>query len=270
MKRVLIVAAVMLAAGAVYAQQRTPPPPPDREKGEALQERLKERALKIPARGLAAALRAARDGRADRARVLPGRPDLAALRDELARTEREDAAQQRTLSEALTIGPSARRATTPPPPGLRILEAKDLPRVASAEVDRVRIPVLIPAISGVRDKIKVYGLENAYTATARIDAETLLSISGTCHRVIGGDPNIVAFRKRLAESPPRLPGAGAAYYISRNPLGVDISFAKFGCGYVMTVECGDPDRDPRCVEDDYIKGLADSMILINPALAEGK
>ena len=268
MKRMLIGAAVMLAAGAVYAQQPSAPPPPDRETGEALQRRLEERAQRIPASGLAAAMRAARDGRTQRARVVAGAPDLAALRAELQRTREEDAAQDRAALTRLAAGPNLRR---PPPPGLRALRPETLQRVPRSEIDRVRIPVLAPNVAGVRDTLKVYGQENAYTATARIDEETLLSISGTCHRVIGGDPNIVAFRRRLAESPPRLRGgAGASYFIGRNPLGLDISFAKFGCGYVMTIECGNPDRDARCAEDDYAAGLADSMVLINPALAGGE
>lgn len=268
MKRIMLAAALALAAGAVAAQERpAPPPPPESDEGRALQERLKERARRIPARGLAAALRAARDGRSERARTLPGAPDLAALRAALDRTEREDAAGQRSLADMLARGPDAQRV---PAPGLRVLDPAQLQTVARAEIDRVRLPVLIPAVSELRETVKVYGLENAYTATARIDAETLLSISGTCHRVIGGDPDIVAFRRRLAENPPRLPGTGSPYSISRNPLGVDISFSKFGCGYVMTVECPDPDNDPRCAGDDYVVGLADSMILINPALAGGE
>lgn len=270
MKKFILAAALALVVGAVAAQERSAPPP-DSEEGRALQERLKERAQRIPARGLAAALRAAREGRAARARVVAGGPDLAALRAALESTEREDAAQQRAPLQSLAAGPGARRGPpSPPSPGLRTLDPENLPRVAQAEVDRVLIPVLLPAHPDVRDKIRVYGQQNAYTATAQIDAEANLSISGTCHRVIGGDPDIVAFRKRLAENPPRLPGTNAEYHISRNDFGVDISFAKFGCGYVMTIECGNPAEDERCAQDDYIVGLADSMILANPALAGGE
>ena len=150
---------------------------------------------------------------------------------------------------------------------MRILTPDRLANVEQEEVDRVLAPVLLPAHPDLRDKVKVYGMRNAYTATAEIDANANLSMSGTCNRVIGGDPNVAAFRKRLSERPRRLPGTGAAYYISRNDFGVDLSFSKFGCGYVMTIECGDPASDPRCSDDDYITNLADSLILANPALA---
>ncbi|MEO1137192.1 MAG: hypothetical protein AAFW68_11410, partial [Pseudomonadota bacterium] len=211
--------------------------------------------------------------RRTRAETLPRRPNLDELRTDLRRTAAEDE-QRPSLRDAITSTQSLATARTgpppPPPPGIRPLAATRLPNVAEAEVTRVRIPVLIPADAAVRNNVKVYGMENVYTAVADIDSEASLSITGTCNRVVGGDPDVVAFRKRLAEGPRRLAGTGAAYQISRNDYGVDLSFSKFGCGYVMTIECGDPAADPRCAQDDYITGLADSMILANPELAGGE
>lgn len=272
-----------MAAGAVSAQsqepaqeeaaqdeatqeeiRRTPPDP------EALREALKEKAQRIPRRGLAAALRAARDERDNRAETIRRAPNLVELRADLQRTEAEDA-ERPSLREQLSATQALRTApvSTPPPPGIRAMAASELRNADEEEVSRVRIPVLIPADPSVRDRIKVYGMENVYTATAVIDAEATLSITGTCNRVVGGDPNVVEFRKRLAEKPRRLDGTGAAYHISRNDFGVDLSFSKFGCGYVMTIECGDPSADERCSGDEYVTTLADSMILANPGLASG-
>ncbi|PQA87923.1 hypothetical protein [Hyphococcus luteus] len=253
-----------IAAGVVAAQERTPPDP------EAIQAALREKAKRIPKAGLASALRAAADNRDARATTLVRRPDLEALRAELARTSAAD--EERSAADLSNLSavraPSAAQQRVAP--GLRALAPENLRRVAPAEVERALIPVLIPAAAEVRDKIRVYGMENVYTASARIDAEAALSISGTCNRVVGGDPDVIAFRKRLAEQPRRLAGTGAAYFMSRNDFGVDLSFSKFGCGYVITIECGDPGADPRCAEDDYITGLADSMILANPDLAGGE
>lgn len=279
MKKTLIAAASLAAiiGGGVYAQTReadnerelaqAPPSP------EALRESLRAKAKRIPARNLAAALRAASDQRDDRARTVAGRPDLEALRADLKRTEAEDAERSAAtgeLSVTQTRSVTRRTAAPPPPPGLRPLAAANLRSADEDEVARVRIPVLLPADATIRDRIKVYGMENVYTATARIDAEASLLISGTCNRVVGGDPDVVAFRQRLAETPKRLAGTGASYQISRNDFGVDLSFAKFGCGYVMTIECGDPGADARCAADDYIISLAESMILANPELAGGE
>ncbi len=256
--------AACLAAGVVAAQERTPPDP------EEIRAQLQEKAKRIPRRDLASALRAADDERDARATTLERRPDLDALRAELARTRAAD--EERSAGDISDLSaaraPAAARERTAP--GLRSLAPERLRSVAPAEVERARIPVLIPAAPEVRDRIRIYGMENVYTASARIDAEAALSISGTCNRVVGGDPDVVAARRRLAERPRRLAGTGAAYFISRNDFGVDLSFSKFGCGYVMTIECGDPGADPRCAEDDYLTELADSMILANPDLAGGE
>lgn len=240
--------------------------PPD---AQALQESLRARAKRLPRRGLASALRAAQDERSNRAETIRRAPNLVELRADLQRTEAEDAEragprEQLSATRALTAAPPAT-----PPPGIRAMAAANLRNADEAEVDRARIPVLIPADPSIRDRVKIYGMENVYTATAAIDAEASVSITGTCNRVIGGDPDVVEFRKRLAERPRRLAGTGASYQISRNDFGVDLSFSKFGCGYVMTIECGDPSTDVRCSGDDYITGLADSMILANPGLADG-
>ena len=275
----------VLASGIVYAQTSDDPPAaaddekadPDRDMRqtppdpEAIKRALQEKAKRIPKGGLAAALRAAKDERSDRAQTVQNGPNLEALREDLKRAETQDAeqspasarsAQSQTFS---SVAPPA-----PPPPGIRAMAPSRLKRADEKEIERVRAPVLLPADPSLRDKLKVYGMENVYTATAIIDKEASFSMTGTCNRVIGGDPDIAAFRKMVSEKPRRLSGTGASYNISRNDFGTDLSFAKFGCGYVMTIECGDPAADTRCSADDYLFGLADSMILANPELAGGE
>lgn len=257
--------AASIGIGAVTAQERTPPDP------EAIQQALREQAQRIPRGGLASALRAAADNRDARARTIAGRPDLAALRADLQRAIEEDAQRR----DQTSLAPSRSFAAAPPPPpppppGIRPMAVERLRRIAPAELQRALIPVLIPASAEVRDAIRVYGMENVYTATAQIDPHAALSVSGTCNRVVGGAPDTIAARKRLAELPRRLAGTNAAYFISRNDFGADLSFSKFGCGYVITVECGDPAADARCAGDDYLMSLASSMILANPELAGGE
>ncbi|WP_425410804.1 hypothetical protein [Hyphococcus sp.] len=242
--------------------RRTPPNP------DALQASMRNRAKRLPKAGLASALRAAREDRSNRAETIQRAPNLIELRADLRRTQAADA-ERPTLREQLSGSQALTAPAGPPPPGIRAMSANNMRNTDQSEINRARIPVLIPADPSIRDKIKVYGMENVYTATAIIDAQASLSITGTCNRVIGGDPDIVEFRKRLAEQPRRLSGIGASYHISRNDFGVDLSFSKFGCGYVMTIECNDPSTDSRCASDNYVIGLADSMVLANPELANG-
>lgn len=259
---VAMAAAVLAAAPLVVAQTRTA------EDGEALQRELERKAVRIPAREAARA-RIAENAEDRRARLVARAPNLTALREDLRRTRNEDAERNAAAGQEILAAP-IQSSAPPPPPGLRALSADRLANAEEEEVDRVQLPVLIPAHPDIRDKAKIYGMRNVYTATADIDGEASFSMTGTCNRVIGGDPDVAAFRKRIAETPQRLPGTNAGYHISRNDFGVDLSFSKFGCGYVMTIECGDPGGDARCAADDYITRLAQSLILANPELAEGE
>ena len=247
----------LIIAGGAIAQTRSA------EDGEKLQQSLREKAVRLPARETDADNK---ETSSRRASALPRQPNWAEVRADLERTTGEDAQRQpsqQTFSRVQTQAAA-------PPPGLRALAADRLASAEGAEVDRVLIPLLLPAHPDIRDKLKVYGMENIYTATADIDENASLSLTGTCNRVIGGDPRVVQFRKRLAEKPQRLSGTGAAFHISRNDFGVDLSFSKFGCGYVLNIECGNPADDQRCASDAYITSLANSMILANPERAGGE
>ncbi len=255
---------VVIASSIVHAQTTTV------VDNDALQQSLEEKAQRIPASDLAAALSAGSGGRSDRARMVRVRPDWAAVRADLERTIAEDA-ERETSGENDIINRPTRRllAPPPPPPGLRAFAANRLAGVVQGEVDIVTIPVLAPAHPDIRDNIKIYGQENTYTAAGDIDQDAHFSMSGACDRVTGGAPSLMELRRRLSEGPPILAGLRADYHISRNEFGVDLSFSKFGCGYVMTIECNEPDTDERCTDDRYPTLMARSMMLINPERAAG-
>lgn len=270
--------------GAVLAVSVAPARPQDAAeeatatRGEVLQQDLESRAIRIPVSpptrsettvaGDEAALAtppAVRRG--DPAEIVRRGADWRAVRDTLSETAVADniRAQQGAAPAEITAD-RGRFEPPPAPPGLRSAAEQLRAALPAPEIARVEAPLLIPA--GLREEFNIYGMQNIYTAVSAIDQNAYVSISGTCNRVIGGDPNIVEARRRLAEGPPQLPGLRAEYHISRNDFGTDLSFSKFGCGYVVTIECSAPSRDPRCASDDYIIGLADSMVLVNAERAE--
>ncbi len=266
-KRILLAGAGLIAASAAIAQSD------NEDRGEELQRELEDRAIRVPIAPPGAADEAAETQRARSApapRAVPSQlvrrpPNWSEVREDLQDARERDTAEAAQEAPQQTQDPT--RALPPPSkPGLRAAAQDMRAKLQQAEVDRVLIPLLIPA--ALRDEIKIYGMRNVYTATTGLDQNASISISGSCNRIIGGDPDVVEARRRLAEAPPRLPGLGADYYISRNDFGVDLSFSKFGCGYVMTIECNNPSADPRCAADEYITELADSMVLANPELAE--
>ncbi|HBS30980.1 MAG TPA: hypothetical protein DEA40_04455, partial [Parvularcula sp.] len=61
-----------------------------------------------------------------------------------------------------------------------------------------------------------------------------------------------------------LASVDAQYLITRSDSATDLSFAKFGAGYVLSLMCDAPDTDLRCTGDDFIVALASNLILLNP------
>lgn len=55
------------------------------------------------------------------------------------------------------------------------------------------------------------------------------------------------------------PESASDFSVTRNELIVDLSFVAYGAAYTITVECDSPLDDPRCTEDDYVIGLAESL-----------
>ena len=238
---------------------------------DATQRELEAKAVRIPSRDLASALRASQDGRSARARNVPRGPNMEAMRENLQRTRDADTERDAAgANEITTRDLTALRSRPQARPGLRTIAKERMATREQEETARVKIPLLLPAHSDMSGKMKIYGMQNIYTATATIDQNASFSMSGTCNRVVGGDPETAAFRKRLSINPKRLPNTGDEYHISRNDFGIDISFSKFGCGYVITIECDDPGSDPRCAADDYVTTLAQSLLLANPELAGGE
>lgn len=254
-----LAAAIAALSGAVIAQTRERPDP------QEVQAELERKAVRIPRAPLAAALRTSETARSDRARIVRRRANMEELRATIEEARARDAAEAVAIEDL-----SAVRSAPAPRAGIRAASARSLQIADASEAERVRVPLLLPASPALQNRFRIYGMENVYTATAPIDRSADLSISGTCNRVVGGDPDMVEFRKRLALQPRRLTAIRADYYMSRNDFGVDLSFSRFGCGYVMTIECANPADDVRCAEDDFISELADAMILANPELAGGE
>ena len=228
---------------AAYAQTRSEPSP--RPDPQALQEKLRAAAETRPR------LRPPPVGRPAQ-RVVRSRINWAEAKEIIEATRQRDARSQATTAAVIQRGP-----------GVRAMSPRQLKNVRPPEVDRVLMPVLIPSAPGIAETVQVFGQPNAYSAIARITDGPSLRISGSRNKVVVGDlrsarERITAMRKREA----MLPGMDTPYLISRSDSSTDISFSKFGCGYVLSLMCDDPD-DPRCAEDDYIVDLASNLVLLN-------
>jgi hypothetical protein len=153
---------------------------------------------------------------------------------------------------------------TAPSRGLRKMTPKSLPRVKALEIERPGLPVLVPGTPEVLESVQVFGQENSYSAIADGGEGVAIRISGSRKKVVVGSPPVV--RRRLEEfrsEKKSLPQFGARYLITRSDGVTDLSFSRWGCGYIISVMCDDPYTDARCAEDDFITELASSLVLLN-------
>jgi hypothetical protein len=191
-------------------------------------------------------------------RIEPAPVDWSGVRQSLALTQRRDIASAQTVTRVAA-----------PPAGLRAIAPERFKTVAAAEVARPRLPVLAPATSDAVGDLKVYGMRDSYSATADLDGGVAMRISGTRRKLLVGDVRPARQRFAAMSAERRLQSVDAPYLISRSESATDLSFSKFGCGYVLSLMCDDP-ADPRCAEDDYILSLASSLALLNASAGDGQ
>lgn len=238
-------AALCLISGVGVAQDAVAQD--DSAQAEALRARLKERAATIPRDRPPEIGLPARES-------VEGDINWTAMRTELAISARRDAAAQQTATRAVAR-----------PPGLRAVSADRFKSVQAVEVNRAQVPLLVPEGGRIGETLKVYAQGDSYSATAEVAEGLSLRISGARKKLVLGDARAARakFAAMRAERK-TLESVGAPYLITRSDSATDLSFAKFGAGYVLSLICDEPDVDARCLQDDYIVSLASNLMLLNP------
>jgi hypothetical protein len=235
--RIAMASIAALASGGALAQDSAVADDPD----AALQERALTRPLVDPPPIGAAA------------RAVAGEIDWIGMRTELALTQRREVAARQSIAGA------AQR-----PPGLRAAAPDRFKNVVVREVNLTRLPVLAPEGARIAATLKVYSLGDSYSATAEVEDGVSMRMSGTRKSIVVGDQkNARARIAAMREERKILASLDAPYLITRSDSSTDLSFAKFGAGYVLSLMCDDP-ADPRCAADDSIVALASHLILLNP------
>jgi len=252
MRKLAIAAALFASAtGAVIANAQTNDPANDPQAGARLQEALRERAqtrprLAPPPIGLPAR------------RIEESDINWTEMRTALAISARRDSSVNQTTA-----------AVVQRPPGLRAAPAERFKTVTLREVNLTRLPVLAPEGGRISQTLKVYSLGSSYSATAEVENGVSMRISGARKKIVVGDLKSTRTRIATMRKEQRTLGSiDAPYIITRSDSSTDLSFAKFGAGYVLSIMCDDP-ADKRCAEDDYIAKLASNLLLLNPE-AEGE
>ena len=214
--------------------------------GDRLQEALQARALTRPR------LDAPPVGQPS-PETVDGAINWTEMRTELALTRRREIAARQTTTRVATR-----------PAGMRASTSDNFRNVAAREVNVTRLPVLAPEGGRIAQTLKVYSLGDSYSATAEVENGVAMRMSGARKKIVIGD--LQSTRSRIASMRKErrtLASVDAPYLVTRSDSSTDLTFAKFGAGYVLSIMCDDP-ADTRCAEDAFIENLAANLFLLNP------
>ncbi len=197
----------------------------------------------------------------------PGGPDWEKVRAAIKDTTARDAEFDRQVRAMQLSGQvSAAERERLRPKGLRAAAPDQFQRVAVEEVKRTRVPLLAPLTADTVSNMRIVASENAYTALGDLPNGASFELIGTRMRVVGGGADLGKMRAAMRNrSVAQIESIGAPYVVSRHEQGVDLSFSKFNCAYMITIYCADPNGDARCAKDDFIRSLADNLAILNEA-----
>jgi len=240
-------AAAGLASAATLAGALPAMAQGDEAKAERLRLSSEERALTIPRENAPEIGAPARE-------VVDGRINWTEMRTELALTARREVAASTATTRAVAR-----------PPGLRAVAADRFKGVRALEINRATVPVLAPEGARVAETLKVYSQGDSYSAVAEVATGVAMRMSGARKKLVLGDAKAARAKFSALRSEQRtLASLDTPYLVTRSESATDLSFAKFGAGYVLSLICDEPETDARCTGDNFIVGLASNLMLLNP------
>lgn len=137
--------------------------------------------------------------------------------------------------------------------------APEMPRPSNreaGEVSNTRLPVLVPnmgILSGSpAPTVLLFPHEDFYTLSISGDG-LVIEIFGTrlAHAVA---PDALSARQLRATGPDEL-------RVSATEFGQVADFNRYGAAYTVTLECDNPQSDPRCADDQLVRRLARSLVI---------
>lgn len=117
----------------------------------------------------------------------------------------------------------------------------------SVQLDRIRLPVLLPEPRLISAAPRLRHQETSFTAA--------FALKGAKLTIAGSGTAIVS------------PASGAPPFVSiddafeRTEDGADLSISRFGASYVLRISCAAP-ADSRCTKSDFLRSVAASLVPI--------
>ncbi|MBA2661679.1 MAG: hypothetical protein H0U74_05250 [Bradymonadaceae bacterium] len=136
------------------------------------------------------------------------------------------------------------------------VDARLLPEEVASKVEHLPLPVLLPALGDILERMVVVTDEYWYAASVAFEDHTVLVQASRIGFEREGDEGR-EIEERIVEND---------FLVSRNSLIATLSFPAFGLVYTIDVECENPDTNVLCTEDDYILSLANAMSIAGGTL----
>lgn len=120
---------------------------------------------------------------------------------------------------------------------------------ASAELEKVELPVLLLPQSRTRSTPRVRQQTSSYAAA--------YTLQGAKLSVVGSNSTLTAQPQSLGSRAGAVAAASGAF--DKTEDGADLSFTRFGATYTLRISCAKV-TDPRCTDESFLKSVAGELI----------
>jgi hypothetical protein len=129
----------------------------------------------------------------------------------------------------------------------------------AADAPQPSLPILLPFDQEIATKaaVSVFPRAHSYAASMRM-TEITVEVHGDRRAMVLSE-NDPLMRIVQSKNVARLAGADVPYALDRTEGGYDLTFSRFGAAYLVSIECFNPETDPRCTKPDHIRSLAEKM-----------
>ncbi|MFP3945256.1 MAG: hypothetical protein ACLFWF_15270 [Alphaproteobacteria bacterium] len=126
--------------------------------------------------------------------------------------------------------------------------------VTKEELRKARLPVLLPDDGRMVERMRLFAERDRYVAALREEDYTV-QITGT--RISQGTLKSEGAADRMRQM-----SDAEGYVYQRTEYGCELSFTRYNVSYNISVECREPESDPRCTERDYVMQIAKSLVYV--------
>ena len=148
------------------------------------------------------------------------------------------------------------------------VQSKRLQRAAirqmsiAADAPQPSLPMLLPFDEQIAAKaaVSVFPRQDSYAASMRME-KVAVEVHGERRALVlpANDPMLRAAQSKTVA---RFAGADVPFSLDKTEAGFDLTFGRFGAGYLVSIECFNPEKDERCLKPDFIKSLGEKMSLV--------